>query len=193
MNDENSNGYGIDRSGLRTSVPVATWGRWSGSRLRLVASRDTGSTVSRGSMANRLHAVPAATAAFALPQGSYDIRFTSSRRPGASKQESDPGHRDKRRLHVRHQEGIIMKAFERLIRTVGHFVAGFGAGLALVCAFVIVTTDLGETPKPVRPEDIVHLDPVVVTISADRFAQIQAELHGAPVLVRTPNQGATQG
>ena len=86
-----------------------------------------------------------------------------------------------------------MKAFERLIRTVGHFVVGFGSGLALVCAFVIVTTDLGESPKAVRPADIVHLDPVVVTISADRFAEIRAQLDGVPVLVRLPDRGATQG
>ena len=144
-------------------------------------------------MGARLRAVPIATAAFALPQGSYDIRFTSSRRPGAWKQDFDPGHEDERRLHVRQQEGIIMKAFERLIGTVGHFVVGFGSGLALVCAFVIVTTDLGEEPKVVHPADIVHLDPVVVTISADRFAEIRSELDGRPVLVRTPDRGATQG
>ena len=164
--------------------------RGSRSSLRLVASRTKGS-VSRRPVTTHLRAVPGPTSV-ALPQGSYDIRFTS-RRPGASKQESIPGHMEQRRPLVRQQEGIIMKTFARLVGAAGHFVVGFGSGLALVCAFVIVTTDLGESPKPVRPADIVHLDPVVVTIAADRFDEIRAELDGRPVLVRTPDRGATQG
>lgn len=176
-----------DRSGP-DALRVPNPGSWP--RLRLVASRTTG-PVSRRPMATHLRAVPGPIA-IALPQGTYDIRFTS-RRPGASKQESTPGHREQRRPLVRQQEGIIMKTFTRLVGTAGHFVVGFGSGLALVCAFVIVTTDLGESPKPVRPADIVHLDPIVVTIAADRFDAIRAELDGGPVLVRTPDQGATQG
>ena len=153
-----------DRSGLRTGAPLAT----------------------------PVRVAPAAGGS-ALPQGSYDIRCTSSRRPGASNQVSNPGRMDERRPDVRQQGEIIMKAFERPIETVGYFVVGFASGLALVCAFVIVTTDLGTSPKAVRLADIVHLDSVVVTISADRFAEIRAELDGVPVLVRMPEHGATQG
>lgn len=87
-----------------------------------------------------------------------------------------------------------MKTIETILHTVARFAFGFGIGLALVCAAVIVTTDIGlGTPKSVAPAGVVRLDPVVVTISTERFATIRRELVGAPVLVRTPDVGAGEG
>ena len=188
MNHEN------DRSGVRVLPRDANPGHGSGARLRLVVSRQAGRIAASGSASVRLRAVTAGmTGAIALPSGTYDLRFTSSRRPGAAKNDAQPGRQHERRRHVRHKEGIIMKAFERFIGSAGRFAVGFGSGLALVCAFVIVTTDLGDAPKAVRPEDIVHLDPVVVTISADRFAELRAQMSGVPVLVRTREHGLAEG
>ena len=178
MNAEN------DQSGVRAESRVATRGRRSGAGLRLVASRKADFAMQPRPIKTRLRVIPAVShGATTLSSGTYDIHFTSMRRPGAAKDFPGPGH----------QEGMIMEAFERLIGTVGRFAVGFGCGLALVCAFVVVTTDLGDSPKAVRPEGVVRLDPVVVTISAERFAEVEAELHGAPVLVRTPDHGASQG
>ena len=86
-----------------------------------------------------------------------------------------------------------MKAFERIIHLVGRFAVGLGIGVALVSAFVIVTTDIGGEARRPQPTEIVHLDPIVVTISAERFAAIASELHGRPALARTPNQGVSEG
>ncbi len=86
-----------------------------------------------------------------------------------------------------------MKAVERIIHRVGRFAVGLGIGIALVSAFVIVTTDIGAEARRPQPAEIVHLDPVVVTISAERYAAIAAELNGRPALARTPNQGASEG
>ncbi len=80
-----------------------------------------------------------------------------------------------------------MKAIERIIHRVARFAVGFGIGLALVCTFVIVTTDIG--PDTRRSKPVVHLDPVVVTISAERFAAIASALRGAPpALARAPDR-----
>jgi hypothetical protein len=184
---KNENG----RSGVRVLPNNANPDRWPGARLRLVVSRESSRIGAPASARVRLRAVTVGTTgAIALPSGTYDLRFTSTRRPGATKDDAQPGHEHE---GLRPEEGIIMKAFEQFIRSAGRFAVGFGSGLALVCAFVIVTTDLGDQPKVVRPADIVHLDPVVVTISADRFAELQAQIHGVPVLVRTLEHGLTEG
>ncbi len=70
-----------------------------------------------------------------------------------------------------------MQTIERLFRSLGRFVFGLGVGLALTSAYVIVSSGsalLGQPPA--RPE-VVRLDPVVVTISRDRFATLYAEAH----------------
>lgn len=175
-----------DRAGMR-AIP----GRADG--LRLVVSRNAGVAAQRTAIVPRPKDSRRVAGPIALLPGSWNVRFTVPRRPIAVRQDSLLGTQDKRRLDVRHKEGISMKAFERLIGTAGRFAVGFGSGLALVCAFVIVTTDLGEAPKVVRPANIVYLDTVVVTISADRFYELQAELRGRPVLVRTPDHGAVEG
>lgn len=82
-----------------------------------------------------------------------------------------------------------MKTLHHLLHTLGRFAVGFGIGLALVCASVIVTTDIGLGP-PKQRVDAIRLEPVVVTISAERFSAIRADLAGVPVLVRTPMAGA---
>ncbi len=87
-----------------------------------------------------------------------------------------------------------MKAIERIVQVVGRFAVGLGIGVALVSAFVIVTTDIGaEARRPSKLPEVVQLDPVVVTISAERFAAIASEMHGRPILARTPNHGAVEG
>jgi hypothetical protein len=87
-----------------------------------------------------------------------------------------------------------MKTIETIFYVVGRFAVGFGSGLALVCAFVIVTTDIGlGTPKAVQPAEVVHLDPVVVTISSERYEAMRQEAQGVPVLVETPDRGARPG
>lgn len=124
-----------------------------------------------------------AASAIALRPGVYDVRFTASRWPNASHGNPLPGTHDKRRLHVRHKEGITMKTIERIIRTVGRFAVGFGTGLALVCAVVIVRTDIGlGPPRVAKPAEAIRLDPVVVTITAERFDALQAESRGATKL-----------
>ena len=83
-----------------------------------------------------------------------------------------------------------MKALERFIHALARFTVGFGSGLALVCTFVVVTTDVGLGPAKVAPE-VIRLDPVIVTISAERFAAIRAEAE--PVIVRVPDHGPGEG
>ena len=91
-----------------------------------------------------------------------------------------------------------MEAIEKFVRRIGRYLVGglavgLGIGLALVCTFVIVTTDVGQGRHPKAPGEVVRLDPVVVTISADRFAEIASELHGRPAMARTANHGASEG
>ena len=86
-----------------------------------------------------------------------------------------------------------MKALERFIHALARFAVGFGSGLALVCTFVVVTTDVGLGPAKVAPVEVIRLDPVVVTISAERFAAIRAEATAEPVIVRVPDHGPGEG
>lgn len=87
-----------------------------------------------------------------------------------------------------------MKALEKISHTVGRFAVGIGLGLALVCAYVIVSSAPAlDAPPAARPAGVVRLDPVAVTISAERFDAIRAEGRGSSILVRTrerkPNEG----
>ena len=83
-----------------------------------------------------------------------------------------------------------MKAIETIVHRVARFAVGLGIGVALVSAFVIVTTDIGaEARRPKEPAGIVRLEPIVVTLSAERYAALLAEMHGRPTLARTPDYG----
>ncbi len=70
-----------------------------------------------------------------------------------------------------------MKTIERIIRTLSRFVFGLGVGLALTSAYVIVTSGAALTGRPPAARDVVRLDPVVVTISRERFDTLYAEAH----------------
>lgn len=85
-----------------------------------------------------------------------------------------------RPLIVRRQQGEIkMKAHEKLIRIIGRFAVGVGSALAVVCVVAIVSSApaLGPT-QAVQPAEVIRLDPVIVTIAAERFDAIRAELDG---------------
>ncbi len=114
-------------------------------RLRLVSSR------------------PQAT--LALLPGSYHIRFIPTRRPDAPTKTAVSGQ----------PRRTVMSIIDRSIETVGRFAVGLGTALALVCAFVIVETDPEKGGATVAATaEVVRLDPVVVTISANRYAELQA-------------------
>lgn len=68
-----------------------------------------------------------------------------------------------------------MKTKESFVHGMGRFVFGLGIGFALTSVYVIVASgpDL-LTGKPAA-SDVIHLDPVVVTISSKRFDEIHAE------------------
>lgn len=97
------------------------------------------------------------------------------------------------RRGLRHKEGIIMKTIEKLYEWVSRFAVGLGSGLALVCAYVIVTGDPGLGTSPAAQPEVVRLEPVVVTISAERFAAIQAEERGEPLLAHKQVGKVRQG
>ncbi len=94
---------------------------------------------------------------------------------------------EERRHDVRrNMEGMKMNIVERLATVVARFVVGFGIGLALVCAVVIVTTRPALEPATVaRPVEVIRLDPVSVTISAERFQAIRAQMIVDSLLVQT--------
>ncbi len=100
-----------------------------------------------------------------------------------------------RPLIVRRQQGEIkMKAHEKLIRIIGRligrFAVGVGSALAVVCVVAIVSSApaLGPTPV-VQPAEVIRLDPVIVTIAAERFDAIRAEEDGASRLVHVYGSG----
>ena len=87
-----------------------------------------------------------------------------------------------------------MKTIERIIHTISRFAFGLGLVLALVCAFVIVTSDHAlDSTQVEQPAEVVRLDPVIVTISAERFDAIRAEMGGPAMLVRTPRGKTSEG
>ena len=67
---------------------------------------------------------------------------------------------------------------DSLIRGLGRFVFGLGVGLALTSAVVIVANGPALEAREVRPADVIRLDPVIVTMSAERF---NAERGGEPL------------
>lgn len=82
-----------------------------------------------------------------------------------------------------------MFAISKFIRIVGprafQIAVHVGAVLALVCAVVIVANAPALFPKKAGPQaEVVVLDPVIVTIEADRFDAIRAESQRASMLVR---------
>jgi hypothetical protein len=149
MNDEHD-----DREARALDVPRA-----GPPRLRLVRS-------DRLSIAPRAHATRVAST-FACPQR---LRLVG-RRTAAGSEEED----DHQRRRFDRQEGRTMESMERFIYSMSRFVFGLGIGLALTSAWVIVTTGgdllLG---RPVAAE-VVRLDPVEVTISAERYDAIRAD------------------
>jgi hypothetical protein len=168
--------------------------RQAGGRVLLFPQRVARRTPSTSSAADATGTRQDGRSTIAWLPGPGDKRLTSSRQPGALRDYLLPGIDDERRLEVRHKEGITMKTFGRIIHTVGRFAVGFGSGIALMCAYVIVTTDIGLGPsKTATPADAIRLDPVVVTISSDRYDAIRAEAAPLPVLVRTPNGSAEAG
>jgi hypothetical protein len=89
------------------------------------------------------------------------------------------------------KEGITMKTIERIIHSISRFVFGLGVGLALTSAYVIVASGpdlLGAK----APAEVVRLDPVEVTISAERFKEIRAEAEPPTKVVHVFGKGPQQ-
>ena len=127
----------------------------------------------------RLRLVSSRPQAVALRSGSYDVQFTPN---------------EPRRPDGRRKKGTAMTLIDRIIHTAGRFAFGFGTALALVCAFVIVAIDPrldGSTAA--APAEVVRLDPVVVTISADRYDELQAALREPSAVVRVADHRAEAG
>jgi len=82
---------------------------------------------------------------------------------------------EEQRRRIDRQEGKNMERKEGFISNLGRFAVGLGIGLALTSAYVIVTSGADLLTGKPAAADIVRLDPVEVTISAERFAAIQAE------------------
>ena len=86
-----------------------------------------------------------------------------------------------------------MKKFEKVVRALGRYVVVFGVALAVACASVIVANAPALLPgKTASPAEVVHLDPVTVTISADRFDEIRAEAEPATKVVHIFGGGPKQ-
>ena len=79
------------------------------------------------------------------------------------------------------QEGIIMRTIDHLLHGLGRFVFGLGVGLALTAALVIVANGPALEGTNAKPVDVIRLDPVTVTISAERFAAVRDEAGLPPV------------
>ena len=86
---------------------------------------------------------------------------------------------------LRDSKETIMKTIETIMQNVGRCVVGLGSALALVSAVVITSNGpaLGNA-QAARPVEVVRLDPVVVTISTERFAAIRAEEKSHTMLAR---------
>ena len=81
-----------------------------------------------------------------------------------------------------------MKTFERRIQVLGRFAVGLGIGLALTSAYVIVVN--GRAFEEAKPLEVIRLDPIVVTISNERFAELRAEAVGAEPKLHLYDRGA---
>jgi hypothetical protein len=72
------------------------------------------------------------------------------------------------------KKGNTMKAIHSLIHGAARFVFGLGIGLALTATYVIVSSK----PDLLAPEataEVVRLDPVIVTGSAEKFAELSGK------------------
>jgi hypothetical protein len=90
------------------------------------------------------------------------------------------------------EEGRKMKTKESFVYSMGRFVFGLGIGFALTSVYVIVASgpDL-LTGKPAA-SDVIHLDPVVVTIAGRRFDEIYAGAQLPPQKAHVYGAGALQ-
>ncbi len=93
---------------------------------------------------------------------------------------------------VREKENGMTHHKNNLIHDLGRFVVGLGLGLALTSAYVVVTA-VPDLLAPVPPVEAVRLDPVVVTISAERFDALRAEMAGADAARRAAMADAATG
>jgi len=80
-----------------------------------------------------------------------------------------------------------MKTYHQLIALAGRFAVGIATLVAVACVVVIVSNGGALAPRASdRVVDAVQLEPIVVTISFERFAAIHA---GATRLfARKPNE-----
>ncbi len=95
---------------------------------------------------------------------------------------------------VGRQEGETkMKALERISHTIGRYAVVVGSALAVACVVAIVSSPRAIEPAQVdQPAEVVRLDPVIVTISAERFDAIHAETSGSSMLVHVFGGGPKQ-
>ncbi len=83
-----------------------------------------------------------------------------------------------------------MKALEKIIHALGRYAVVIGSALAVACVVAIVSSPRAIEPaKAVQPAEVVHLDPVVVTISASRFDAIRADAQPATKVVHIYGSG----
>lgn len=136
--------------------------------IRRVA-RGTGAaaTTAKPRRSESLYACPSRPFGFGRPAGTVRPAGDFSTRTG-------------RRLD--RPEGTTMKTLERFIRSLSRFVFGLGVGLALTSAYVIVSSGSALTGRAPSARDVVRLDPIVVTMSRQRFDALYAEANPpAPV------------
>ncbi len=81
-----------------------------------------------------------------------------------------------------------MKKIDSMLHSLGRFVFGMGLGVALTSTYVIVT-GAPDLLAPVPAVEVVRLDPVVVTISRERFDAIYAESEPAKEAVHAYGRG----
>ena len=80
------------------------------------------------------------------------------------------------------------------LSAVGRWSVALGTTLALACAIAFAYGAPGlRSMHSIGAPDIVRLDPVVVTISKDRFDAIRAEAQGATMIGAAPKKAAGQG
>jgi hypothetical protein len=92
----------------------------------------------------------------------------------------------------REEEGTKMKTKESFVYSMGRFVFGLGIGFALTSVYVIVASGPDLLSGKPAASDVIHLDPVVVTISSKRFDEIYAEADLPAQKVHLYGAGARQ-
>ncbi len=83
-----------------------------------------------------------------------------------------------------------MDKMESFIYSVSRFVFGLGIGLALTSVYVIVSSGPDLLGPRQAGADIVRLEPVIVTISAERFAAIESQALQAQAAATTHVYGS---